>query len=85
MERNKNLRNEFRENIESYPQYKLYYVDECGLDKYLYREYGYFPKGVPVQGKISGKKHKRTNIVASKYDDKIVAPMTKDCFQLMLL
>ena len=78
MERNEDLRAEFREIVESYPQYKLYYVDECGLDKYLYREYGYSPRGVPVYGKISGKKYKRTNVVAAKCGDKIVAPMIYD-------
>ena len=66
------------ETVSSYPQYKLYYVDECGLDKYLYREYAYSPRGVPVEGKVSGKKYKRTNIVAAKCGDKIVAPMTYD-------
>jgi len=72
------LRVEFRETIESYPAYKLYYVDECGLDEYLYREYGYSPKGVPISGKISGKKYKRTNIVAAKCHGKVVAPMIYD-------
>jgi transposase len=76
VEKSDDLRNEFIETIESYPQYKLYYVDECGIDKYLYREYAYAPRGVSVFGKISGKKFKRTNIVAAKCGNKIVAPMT---------
>ena len=75
MEKNEELRSEFRELLESYPQYKLYYVDECGIDEYIHREYGYAPKGVPVDGKISGRKYKRTNIVAAKCCDKVVAPM----------
>ena len=33
---------------------------------------------MPIQGKINGKKYKRTNIVASKSGDKIVAPMIYD-------
>lgn len=32
MERNEELRAEFKEIIESYPQQMLYYVDECGID-----------------------------------------------------
>ena len=72
------MRSEFREIVDSYPEYKLYYVDECGLDKYLYREYAYSPRGVPIIGKVSGKKFKRTNIVAAKCGDRIVAPMIYD-------
>ena len=79
MEKSDEKRSEYLETIESYPQYKLYFVDECGLDKYLYREYGYSLKGVPVVGKTSGKKYKRTNIVAAKNGERIVAPMVYDC------
>ena len=75
MERNEEIRREFCETVDSYPQYKLYYIDECGIDEYLYREYAYSPMGVPVLGETSGKKFKRTNIVAAKCCDKIVAPM----------
>ena len=78
MERNEAKRAEFQEIIESYPQYKLYYIDECGLDEYLHREYGYSPKGEPIYGKVRGKKYKRTNIVAAKCGNKIVAPMIYD-------
>ena len=78
-----NLWADFIETISSYPQYKLYYIDECGIDKYLHREYAYSPRGAIVEGKISGKKFKRTNIVAAKCGDTIVAPMiydgTTDC------
>ena len=75
MEKNEELRAKFKETIDSYPQYKLYYIDECGLDKYLYREYAYSFRGVPVVGEMSGKKFKRTNIVAAKCCGKIVSPL----------
>lgn len=78
MERNEELRSEFLEIVDSFPEYKLYYVDECGLDKYIYREYAYSVRGVPVSGKISGKKFKRINVVAAKCGNKIVAPMIYD-------
>jgi len=68
----------FIETLHSYPQSSIYYVDECGLDKYLYREYGYSPRGVPVIGKVSGRKFKRINIVAAKCGSVIVAPMVYD-------
>ena len=79
MEKYDEKRSEYLETIESYPHYRLYFVDECGLDKYLYREYGCSLKGVPVIGKTSGKKFKRTNIVAAKNGDRIIAPMIYDC------
>ena len=46
-----------------------------GLDEYLYREYARAPRGEAVVGKISGKKFERTNILAGKCEDKIVAPI----------
>ena len=76
MEKSDILCSEFIETVDSYPQYKLYYIDECGLDQYLYREYGYSLRGVPISGNMRGKKFKRTNVVAAKCGDKIVSPMT---------
>lgn len=51
------------------------YVDETGIDSYLYREYAYAPKGEKIYERISGRKFKRTNIVAAKLGNKIIAPM----------
>ena len=51
------------------------YVDECGIDQYLYREYARAPRGQRVFAKISGRKFKRTNIVAGLCQGKWVAPM----------
>jgi len=75
VEKSEALRLEFMETISAYPQERLYYLDECGLDKYLYREYGYSPRGTPMIGNVSGKKFKRTNIIAAKCGSEIVAPM----------
>jgi transposase len=52
------------------------YVDECGIDRYLYREYAYSPRGEKVAAKISGRKFKRTNIIAGICQGEWVAPMT---------
>ena len=56
----------------------LHYIDECGIDNYLYREYAYAPRGERVGGKISGKKYKRTNVVAARCGDEIVVPFVYD-------
>ena len=54
------------------------YVDECGIDQYLHREYAYALRGQTVVAHISGKKFKRTNIVAGLCQGKWVAPMEYD-------
>ena len=51
------------------------YVDETGIDQYLYRPYARAPKGLPVEGKISGRKYERTSIVAGQCQESIVAPL----------
>ena len=64
-----------RRKIESYPQHRLCYVDECEIEEYIHREYGYAPAGVTIEGKFNGRKYKRTNMVAAKCCEKIIAPM----------
>jgi transposase len=51
------------------------YVDETGIDQYLYREYARAPRGQKIVSKISGRKFKRTNIVAGICHGDWVAPM----------
>jgi len=68
----------FRKLVSSLPQNRLYYIDECGIHTYIHREYAYAPRGTPVTSNISGKKFKRTNIVAAKCGSLIVAPMIYD-------
>ena len=38
----------YQEEIRSYPMEKIAYVDECGIDTYLHREYGYATRGQKV-------------------------------------
>jgi transposase len=64
--------------LKTIPAESLVYVDECGIDRYLYREYAYSPRGEKVVSKISGKKFMRTNIVAGIRQGNWVAPMTYD-------
>lgn len=45
------------------------------MDMYLYREYGYAPRGQRVFGRIRGRKYKRCGIVAAKMGKKILAPL----------
>ena len=64
----------YQEQIKDIPPNKIAYVDECGIDTYLYLEYGYAPRGQQVFGRISGRKYKRCGIVAAQMADKVLAP-----------
>jgi len=61
--------------IADIPPSRIAYVDETGIDTYLYREYAYSPKGSSVYGEISGRKFKRVGIVAAQMDGEIIAPL----------
>jgi transposase len=52
------------EKLKGIPPDQLIYVDEAGIDEYLYREYARAARGVKVYAKISGRKFYRVNIVA---------------------
>jgi len=66
------------ETVERISPERPVFVDETGIDQYLYREFAYSPRGQKVIAKISGKKFKRTNIVAGICQGEWVAPMEYD-------
>jgi len=66
---------EFAEKIKAIPPERLVYVDECGVDQYLYREFAYAPRGQKVVAQISGKKFKRVNFAAGICMGRWVAPI----------
>ena len=74
-ERDEELRRVFATEMEEIPVEMVFYVDETGLDEAFYREKGRAKRGTKVYGSISGRKFKRTNIVAAQCCGKIVAPM----------
>ncbi len=51
-------------------------MDETGIDTYLYREYGYAPRGQKVNAAVSGRKYKRVGIVAAQLGKEILSPLT---------
>ena len=61
--------------LKTIPAEHLIYVDETGIDQYLHREFAYSPRGEKVFDKISGKKYKRTNILAGICQKNWVAPL----------
>ena len=68
----------YQAEIIAYPIEKIAYVDECGIDTYLYREYGYAAKGQKVFDQIRGRKYKRCGIVAAQINGRILAPLQYD-------
>lgn len=54
------------------------FVDETGIDSYVYREHGWSPRGQEIIAEVSGKKYKRQSIVAAKCGDQILAPFGYD-------
>lgn len=50
-------------------------MDETGIDTYLYREYGYAPRGCKVNATVSGRKYKRVGIVAAQLGKEIISPL----------
>ena len=52
----------------------MYYIDECGIDEFYDRDYGYTYRGQKVVGEVSGRKFKRTSIVSAYFKKESIAP-----------
>lgn len=50
------------------------YVDECGLDESIYRNYAWAPIGQEVPENTSGNRTTRTSIIAGLNEEKVFAP-----------
>lgn len=68
----------YQMQISDTPAHQIAYIDEAGIDTYLYREYAWSAKGVPVYGRVSGRKYRRTGIVAAQIENKIISPLQYD-------
>ena len=79
VERDEAERAEFLETLSAIPEDKRIYIDESGKHTNLDREYGYAPLGEKVEGKKSGKKAAKLNIVAAKRGDSIIEPHEYAC------
>ena len=75
IEQNQKEIKKYKEQIKKIISEKIVYADKCGIDTYLYCEYGYISQGQKVINKISSRKYKRCGIVATQMSDKIVAPL----------
>jgi transposase len=75
-ERDEKKRKEYTEEISKYKEEDIVYIDESGINEYMYRERARAPKGKKVIGEVSGKRFQRTSIIAGKNGKKIYAPLT---------
>jgi transposase len=65
----------FRRELEKLNGQAVFYLDECGVDHRLYREYGRAPKGERIYAAVAGKRRERTSIIAASQQGKLVAPL----------
>ena len=68
-------RSEFVKKIAEFDKKQLVFVDECGIQKNLYSEYGWARKGEVIYAEISGKRSAKINLVAALCNKKILAPL----------
>jgi transposase len=74
-ERNEVQRWLFRRELEQLDHRSVFYLDECGVDHRLYREYGRAPRGARIYQAVAGKRRERTSIIAASRQNKLVAPL----------
>ena len=66
---------EYLEKIKYLSKEKIVYVDETGIDKFLYRKYARALRGEKVYERVRGNKFERTSIVAAQVGSRIIAPL----------
>lgn len=65
----------YRKELEKLGARTVYYLDECGIDHRLHREKGWAARGQKLYQTISGSMRKRTSVIGTWRDSKLVAPM----------
>ena len=65
----------FQRELAKFNGQSVYYLDECGVDHRLYREYGRAPRGERIYEAVAGKRRERTSIIAASQHSKLVAPL----------
>lgn len=54
---------------------EIIYIDETGFDEYYYREYGWSKRGIYIEGRKSGLRYSRINLVAGKIGNALIGSM----------
>jgi transposase len=73
IERDEEKRREFDEKLDNLPiDTPIAYVDECGIENHMHRNYGRSLRGQRVYAPQPGRHYGRTNVVAGLVDGKII-------------
>jgi len=75
VEAKEELRKLYLEKITNIKLEQIVYIDESGVDQNCYKERGWARRGKPFIAKRSGKRIKRTNIIAGLRGREIIAPL----------
>ena len=65
----------FRRKQEKFNGRPVFYLDECGVDDRLYREYGRAPRGERIYQAVAGKRRQRASIIEASQHNKLVVPL----------
>lgn len=65
----------FQRELEKFSGQPVFYLDECGVDHRLYREFGRAPRGERIYEAIPGQRRERTSLIGAFRDGKLVAPL----------
>lgn len=74
-ERDESQREIFANEIKDIPKNQLVFLDESGIDTYLYREYGRAKRGEKIIAEVPGKKYARQSVVAALCGKTTLAPL----------
>ena len=77
-ERDEEKRRVFLEALSEIPEIQRIYLDESGINKYLYRQYGWALRVEKIVGEISGHRFARESVISAISGGKFLAAM---CFQ----
>jgi len=69
---------EYLLSIGNFPKSRIAYVDETGIDTYLFRAHCYAKRGEKIVGYVSGRKYRRIGLVAAQMGHQILAPLQYD-------
>ena len=65
----------FQRELEKLNEQSVFYLDQCGVDHRLYREYGRAPRGERIYQAVAGQRRERTSLIAAWQRGKLVAPL----------
>jgi transposase len=65
----------FGRGLEELGEAPVFYLDGCGVDHRLYREYGRAPRGERLYEEVSGKRRERASIISASQGGKLIAPL----------